>query len=73
MDGTARWRISLVLFIASTIGLVVTFPLWLFGLISDRAMIGVTLALSWAALQYESFNALQISHDAKNGENDAKG
>lgn len=43
-------------------GFAVTFPAWLLGWISDRAMLGVTLALSWAALWYEGFNAVQIAH-----------
>lgn len=65
-----RWRISVALFVVSTLGLLVTFPLWLLNLISDRALIGTTLVLSWAGLQYEAFNALQISHDAKGGADD---
>lgn len=44
-------------------GFAVTFPLWLLGVLDEQAMIGVTLALSWAALWYEAFNALQISDD----------
>lgn len=42
-------------------GFAVTFPLWLLNLISNRAMLGITLALSWAALWYSGFNAVQIT------------
>lgn len=38
--------------IISLIGFIVTFPLWLFNMVSDRALLGITLVLSWAALWY---------------------
>lgn len=40
------------------IGFLVSFPLWLTGRIDDRAMLGVTLVLSWAALWYAAFIAI---------------
>ncbi len=52
-----------VLFIISIIGFGVTFPLWLTGRISERAMLGITLALSWAALFYEALNGIRIAKD----------
>lgn len=59
-----RRALSWFLLVASTAGLAVTMVLWLENAISNRAMLGVTLALSWLALMYEAFNAVQISHDA---------
>ncbi len=50
-----------VLFIISIIGFGVTFPLWLTGRISERAMLGITLALSWAALWYEALNGIRLA------------
>jgi hypothetical protein len=38
----------------SVVGFAVTFPLWLMDAISERAMLGITLALSWAALLYSA-------------------
>lgn len=49
------------MFYSSIVGFIVTFPLWLLGIISDRTMIGITLVLSWAALWYESFTAMQVT------------
>lgn len=60
-----RVRLSWAMLVIGVIGFCITFPLWLLNIISDRAMLGITLALSWAALWYEAFNAVQISHDAK--------
>ncbi len=40
------------------VGFIVTFPLWLKEKLSDRAMIGITLVLSWAALWYTAFIAI---------------
>lgn len=57
--------ISWTFLISGILGLVVTFPLWLLDLISNRAMLGITLALSWMALIYEGFNSVGIHEDAK--------
>lgn len=38
--------------ILSVLGFLVTFPMWLLGVLDVRMMIGITLALSWAALWY---------------------
>lgn len=43
-----------VLLLISVAGFGVTFPLWLNDTLSERAMLGVTLALSWAALLYSA-------------------
>lgn len=51
------------LLIASVAGLATTFPLWLLNLISDRTMLGVTLALSWLALIFEAWTTLQVAAD----------
>lgn len=56
-----KTTIAKVMFYSSIIGFIVTFPLWLLGIISDRTMIGITLVLSWAALWYESFTAMQVT------------
>jgi hypothetical protein len=57
-----RIVLSWTMLVAGVIGFAVTFPAWLLGWVDDRAMLGVTLALSWAALWYEAFNAVQIAH-----------
>lgn len=44
--------ISWVMLVVSVAGFMVTFPLWLLDRITDRQMLGITLALSWAALWY---------------------
>lgn len=38
-------------------------PLWYFNIITNRFMLAVTLALSWLALMYESWNATRIAKD----------
>jgi len=43
------------------VGLVVSFPSWLLGWISDRGMIGLTLALSWLALVFEARNEVHLA------------
>lgn len=54
--------VAWAMFWISIVGFFVTFPLWFFGILSDRQMLGITLVLSWAALWYESFlNAIQMS------------
>lgn len=44
--------LSWVMLAIGVVGFLVTFPLWLMEIIDDRMMLGVTLALSWAALWY---------------------
>lgn len=60
-------RLAWVLFVVSVGGFVVTFPMWLTGHISDRSMIGLTLALSWAALWYEALNGIRLAREAEDG------
>lgn len=50
--------IQVVLFIAITVGEVVCLWLWWTNQISDRSMIGLTLFLSFFAIQYSSALAL---------------
>jgi hypothetical protein len=64
MDATrARVIIGWTLLVVSVLGLGVTFPLWLLNLISDRAMLGITLVLSWLALAFEAWTTLQVASD----------
>lgn len=58
-----RLVIAWCMFLGSTIGEAVTTVLWLQNMISTRALVGITLLLSWLALQFESFTALQVAHD----------
>jgi hypothetical protein len=44
-------------------GLIVCTTAWLMGWITDREMLGITLALSWIALIIPGFNAVLISED----------
>lgn len=44
--------LSWAMLLVGLAGFFVTFPLWLAGRIDDRAMLGITLVLSWAALWY---------------------
>lgn len=60
-----RLVVSWTLLVAGLTGFLITFPAWLMGWIDDRTMLGITLALSWAALWYEGFNAVQIAHKEK--------
>lgn len=53
--------LSWIMLIGGMSGFAITFPLWMTGRLSERTMLGITLALSWAALWYEAFNAIQIS------------
>lgn len=46
--------VAWVLLGVSVVGFGVTFPLWLLDAITDRQMLGITLALSWAALWYSA-------------------
>lgn len=57
-----------VLLVTSLLGFGVTFPLWLLDKINERAMLGVTLALSWAALSY---TAALFIHEASEAEDQA--
>ncbi len=47
-------RLSWGMLIIGVVGFLVSFPLWLMGVIDDRMMIGITLVLSWAALWYSA-------------------
>jgi len=49
------------------VGLIVCFPAWLFGWISDRGMIGLTLALSWLALVLEARNGVHLTKRRRPG------
>lgn len=53
--------LSWVLMGASFIGLAITFPMWIRHKIDERAMIGLTLVLSWLALSYAAITALFVS------------
>lgn len=56
MSNRVRRTIGWSLLVGSTVGFAATFPMWLAGLVSDRALLGVTLALSWLALMFEAAN-----------------
>lgn len=60
-------HVAWAMLITGTLGLAITFPLWLTNNISDRAMLGITLALSWGALIFEGFNAIGIHKNTKDG------
>lgn len=55
---------------AGLVGALVSFPLWVTGRISDRAMIGLTMVLSWAALWYEGYNAVVLARREKGEKED---
>lgn len=57
--------LSWVMLGIGVIGFLITFPLWLLDLLSDRAMLGITLALSWAALWYAALLAIQAARHAR--------
>lgn len=61
MKRTIAW----VMLIFGISGLAICMPLWLMDIISDRAMLGITLGLSWLALVYEGFNSVVINEDKK--------
>lgn len=50
--------LSWVMLAVGIVGFLVSFPLWLFGLIDDRMMLGITLVLSWGALWYTAILAI---------------
>jgi hypothetical protein len=52
---------SCVLYLGSWAGFALCFPAWLLGWANDRAMLGITLALSWLALVFEARNGVNIS------------
>lgn len=56
---------SWVLLAIGVVGFMVSFPLWLSNRISDRNMLGLSLVLSWAALWYAAFVAIQESRHAR--------
>lgn len=43
-----------VLLAISVLGFGITFPMWLLDKLDDRAMLGITLALSWVAILYSA-------------------
>lgn len=51
-----------VLLWSGILGACITVPLYFLQMISERQMIGLTLILSWAALWYEGYNAVQIKN-----------
>lgn len=55
-----RKALPWTMLIVGLVGFFVSFPLWMFDKISDRQMLGLTLTLSWAALWYEAYNAIQL-------------
>lgn len=57
--------ISQAMFIVSIAGFLITFPLWVFGVLTDRQMLGITLVLSWAALWYAAYIALIQSNNGR--------
>lgn len=63
--------IAWLLLALSVVGFGVTFPLWLMDLLSDRAMLGITLALSWAALWFSAALFVFEAHEAKKRKADA--
>jgi hypothetical protein len=56
---------SWALYLGSWIGFVLCFSAWLLGWISDRAMLGITLALSWLALVFEARTGLKVTKQAE--------
>lgn len=52
-------HLSVGLLIIGILGFIVSFPLWLMNKINDHAMLGLTLVLSWAALWYSAYIAIQ--------------
>lgn len=53
-----RRRLAWALLIFGAVGLVLTLPAWLLGWVDNRALLGVTLVLSWLALVYPAIVAL---------------
>lgn len=62
-------RTGWIVFVVCVIGLAVTLPLFLLGIISERVMIGLTLFLSWAAPAIEAGNTIFMAkaQDADDG------
>jgi hypothetical protein len=56
-------KIAWCMFIFSNTGFVVCLVLFILHIISSRFMLGITLGLSWMALQYESANSIFITKD----------
>jgi putative Ca2+/H+ antiporter (TMEM165/GDT1 family) len=71
MTTGARVRLAWWLLVGSSVGMAVCLALWVGDLISDRAMLGITLALSWLAL---IFTALDIvsTQDVRRQQDDAR-
>lgn len=53
--------LSWAMLVIGLVGFAVSFPLWLKGKLSERTMIGITLALSWAALWYSALTSLFVA------------
>lgn len=53
--------VSWIMLIVGLGGFAISFPLWLKGKVDDRTMIGMTLALSWAALWYSALTTLFVA------------
>lgn len=59
-----RRFVAWVMLVGATVGFATNMSLWLLGVISERTMLGVTLAVTWLSLMFAAFNAVQIAHDA---------
>lgn len=57
--------LSWAMLVIGGLGFLITFPLWLFGVIDEQLMLGITLVLSWAALWY---TAILSIYEAKKAE-----
>lgn len=53
------------LFVFWILGLIICSVLWLLGVLSDRTLIGITLALSWAAPALEQWNNIRLEKTKK--------
>lgn len=51
-------RVAWAMLVVSVAGFFISFPLWLTNRITDRAMLGLTLILSWAALWFSAYIAI---------------
>lgn len=60
--------VSWILLAGSIVAMPVNFGLWISGHISDRAMIGQTLLLSWLAITVTAFDCLTTAYVKKDVE-----
>lgn len=58
-------KVAWFFFIFGGLGLVINTTTWLLGIISDRTMLGITLALSWLAILVPGFNAIVLNEDSE--------